>query len=79
MPPRKATGPKQDSMRANPRAGQLLAWLLDNGTITHSTEPREIYQDPRFSSTFAPVDYEKYRKKFRTEQAAKWAKPNDCK
>ena len=65
-------------MRANPEASQLLARLLENGTIKRHTDPREVYNDPRFSAVFAPVNYEKYRKKFRTEQSAKWtAKSSD--
>ena len=59
-------------MRANPKAQQLLCRLLENATIKKSTEPRTIYDDPRYAAVFSKVNFEKHHKKFRTEQNTKF-------
>ena len=59
-------------MQANPKAQQLLCRLLENGTIKKSTEPLTVYDDPRYSAVFSKFNFEKYRKKFRTVQNAKF-------
>ena len=71
MPPKRKqvrTTLAEDSIRANPKAGQLLQSLLTNGTMNRSTEPSDMYGDPKYRGILAPVTREKWRKKMKYEQ-----------
>lgn len=53
-----------DSIAGNPQVGQLLTRLFATKKIKKETKPRSIYEDEKYKSIMAPVNWEKFRKHF---------------
>ena len=77
MPPRKR--PVHDSLAANPDAARLLQNLITSGTVQPNDRASEWKNHPVYSKIFAPIDTEKFRKRFKKLLEEKYTAPNNQK
>ncbi len=56
--------PKPDNIAANPAAARLLTSTITSGVVKQGDKARKWYPHPSYSSVFASVSPEKFRKRF---------------